>query len=166
MRKRFKYIAMQQVKREGAFGYYLTNPVSDKTRTLIISERISFLRQQAKLSQRDVCEIIGLAVTTYSGYEQGKHEPSLETICRLASLYSISADFILGVGFHDPYSDDITEHYLQCKDYNDLDMENLQESMVEVAIEQQQIETDLAGYDLPDDLIDSGDRDESGVSAE
>ena len=151
MKKRFRYIAIQHAKLDGSFGYYLASPVSDKTRTLIISERLSFLRQQAKLSQRDVCEIIGVAVTTYSGYEQGKHEPSLETICRLASLYNISADFILGVGFQDPYSDHIMEHYAHCKDFNDFDMEKLSDAMRDVAIEQHQYETDLAGYDIPDD---------------
>lgn len=104
---------------------------------------------QAKLSQRDLCEIIGIAVTTYSGYEQGKHEPSLETICRLADLYGISSDFILGVGFQDAYSDDIVRHYVDCKDGRDLDMESIRESMIHVAIEEQELASDLVGVELP-----------------
>lgn len=149
MKKRFRYIAIQNAKREGSFGHYLTTPVTDRTRTLIISERLSFLRQQAELSQRDVCEIIGVAVTTYSGYEQGKHEPSAETVCRLASLYKVSADFILGVDFFDPYSDEIMDHFIHCTD--DFDMKHLKESMVDVAIEENEYETGIAKYSSLDE---------------
>ena len=148
MKKRFRYLAIQNAKREGSFGHYLVSPVTDRTRTLIISERLSFLRQQAELSQRDVCEIIGVAVTTYSGYEQGKHEPSAETVCRLASLYKVSADFILGVGFYDPYSDEMMEHFIYSTD--DIDMKHLKESMIDVAIEENEYETGVSRYMDPD----------------
>ena len=36
MKKRFKYLALREAKNTGAFGHYLTMPVTDKTRTLII----------------------------------------------------------------------------------------------------------------------------------
>ena len=149
MKKRFRYLAIQDAKREGSFGHYLASPVTDRTRTLIISERLSFLRQQAELSQRDVCEIIGIAVTTYSGYEQGKHEPSAEIVCRLASLYKVSADFILGVGFHDPYSEEIMEHFAYST--NDIDMAHLRESMDDVAVEEHEYETGIAKYCILDE---------------
>ena len=89
MKKRFKYLAFREAKNTGAFGLYLTMPVTDKTRTLIIGDRLGYLRETAGLSQQDVCEIIGVAKTTYSGYELGQHEPTCETICRLAELYQI-----------------------------------------------------------------------------
>ena len=161
MKRRFRYIAIKYARMDGAFGRYLSMPISDRTRTTIIGERLSFLRQEAGLSQRDLCEIIGIAVTTYSGYEQGKHEPSAETVCRLAELYNISADFILGVGFNDPYDERIGEHYVECKGTDDLHMERLHDSMVQVAIEQHELEGDRAGLDDPDD--DPDDLDESGL---
>ena len=140
MKKRFKYLALREAKNTGAFGHYLTMPVTDKTRTLIIGERLGYLRETAGLSQQDVCEIIGVAKTTYSGYELGQHEPTCETICRLAELYQIETDFIIGKGFVDPYSDDITEHYFQCKGFNDLGMENITKTMNAIASEADKVE--------------------------
>ena len=112
----------------------------DSPRTLIIGERLGYLRETAGLSQQDVCEIIGVAKTTYSGYELGQHEPTCETICRLAELYQIETDFIIGKGFVDPYSDDITEHYFQCKGFNDLGMENITKTMNAIAAEADKVE--------------------------
>lgn len=140
MKKRFKYLALQEARRNGAFGHYLTMPVTDKTRTAIIGGRLAFLRTEAELSQQDVCEIIGVAKTTYSGYELGQHEPTCETICRLAELYKIDTDFILGKGFVDPNSEEVMEHYLQCKGYEDLEMKSLAESMALIAAEQAEAE--------------------------
>ena len=54
MKKRFKYLALREAKNTGAFGHYLTMPVTDKTRTLIIGERLGYLRETAGLSQQDV----------------------------------------------------------------------------------------------------------------
>lgn len=161
MKRRFRYLAIKFAREDGAFGRYLSMPISDRTRTAIIGERLSYLRQEAGLSQRDLCEIIGIAVTTYSGYEQGKHEPSAETICRLSELYHISADFILGVGFNDPYDERIDNHYIMCKGTDDLHMERLQESMAQVASEQHELEGDRAGVDSSED--DPDDPDESGI---
>ena len=139
MKKRFKYLALQEAKNSGAFGHYLTTPVTDRTRTAIIGERLAYLRAEAGLSQQDVCEIIGVAKTTYSGYELGQHEPTCETICRLAELYRIETDFILGKGFVDPYSDGITDHYLQCKGYEDVDMESIAKAMGAISAEAESV---------------------------
>ena len=56
-------------------------------------------------------------------------------VLRLAELYQIETDFIIGKGFVDPYSDDITEHYFQCKGFNDLGMENITKTMNAIAAE-------------------------------
>lgn len=140
MKRRFKYLALQEAKRNGAFGDYLTMPATDKTRTAIIGKRLAFLRAEAQLSQQDVCEIIGVAKTSYSGYELGQHEPTCEIICRLAELYKIETDFILGLGCVDPDSEEIMEHYLKCKGYEDLEMTSLAESMALIAVKQAEIE--------------------------
>lgn len=151
MKRRFKYDAIRIAAKDGAFGYYLAEPIDDKVRLEIVSNRLTYLRQQAKLSQRDVCEIIGVATTTYSGYEQGKHEPSTETVCRLACLYGVSADFILGVGFTSVDDDRIDEHYMKCKDFEDLNMEHLEQSMAKVDEAEELIEE---GNQLIEDALE------------
>lgn len=140
MKKRFKYLAIRHVREEGAFGEYLQSPVNDKTRTAIIGERLSFLRAEAGLSQRDVCEIIGVAPTTYSGYELGQHEPTCETICRLAELYHISTDFIIGLGAKSVDPDREMADYIQHKAVQDFKMENVKQSMAKVIDEAEKLE--------------------------
>lgn len=130
MKKRYKYLAIQEIKQLGVFGEYLKNPANEKVRREIIGKRLFFLREQAELSQKDVCEIIGVAPTTYSGYELGQHEPTAETICRIAELYRITPDFILGKGARDIDDERIYEQYILAKDANDLNMDEVKNALL------------------------------------
>lgn len=92
----------------GDFGQYLSSPLSAKQRTELIGSNLLFLRRRAGLSQKDVCDIIGSAPQTYSGYEKGKHEPTAETLVRLSHLYKTTLDFLMGRnsnGFEDDPND-------------------------------------------------------------
>ena len=80
---------------EGEFGEYLKAPLSNSERSIAVGRKMLLCRKNAGLSQGEVCAIIGLAPQTYSGYENGKHEPTLETLVRLSFLYSVSLDFLL-----------------------------------------------------------------------
>lgn len=80
----------------GTFGEYLMNPFDAKTRLKIVAENMAMCRKEAGMSQRDVCNIIGCAPQTYSGYEKGKHEPTVETLVRLSHLYKVTLDFLIG----------------------------------------------------------------------
>ena len=79
----------------GRIAHYMQNPYSAETRKQQVSRQIKDLRRQAGLTQREVCEIIQVTPQTYSGYENGKYEPTLETIVRLSLLYRVKADHIL-----------------------------------------------------------------------
>lgn len=130
MKKRYKYLAIQEVKKLRVFGEYLKDPATDKARREIIGERLAYLREQAELSQKDVCEIIGVAPTTYSGYEVGQHEPTAETICRIAELYKIAPEFILGKGAKTKNDERMPEQYITAKDANDLDMDTVKNAIL------------------------------------
>lgn len=58
--------------------------------------RMRDLREDAELSQTELAEALGIAQTTYSGYERGFREPSLEMLCRLADFFHTSTDYLLG----------------------------------------------------------------------
>lgn len=79
----------------GRIGAYMVDPYSAETRKQQVSQQMKELRKRANLTQREVCEIIRVTPQTYSGYEKGKYEPTLETIVRLALLYEVSTDHIL-----------------------------------------------------------------------
>ena len=74
---------------------YMKNPYGAEARKKIVSQKLKELRNKAGLTQKEVCEIIDVTPQTYSGYEKGKYEPTMETIVRLAILYNVSTDHIL-----------------------------------------------------------------------
>lgn len=58
--------------------------------------RMRDLREDAELSQTELAEALGIAQTTYSGYERGFREPSLDMLCRIADFFHTSTDYLLG----------------------------------------------------------------------
>ena len=71
--------------------------MDNKTRARIIGNTLQELRTKAGLSQKDICEYLPTTPQTYSGYENGRHEPSIETLVRLALLYNVSLDYLAGL---------------------------------------------------------------------
>ncbi|MNC36895.1 HTH-type transcriptional regulator ImmR [compost metagenome] len=62
----------------------------------MFSHRLRKLRTEAKLTQIEVSERLGIARTTYASYEQGNREPDLETLDKIASLFDVDIDYLLG----------------------------------------------------------------------
>lgn len=58
--------------------------------------RLSELRKEKGLSQKDFGKIIGAAQNTVSQWENGSREPDNETINRIANFFNISIDYLLG----------------------------------------------------------------------
>jgi len=61
-----------------------------------IAERVRELRTLKGLSQRAVGEAIGITERNYRKYEAGDNDPSASNIIKLADLFDVSADYILG----------------------------------------------------------------------
>ena len=137
MKKRYKYAKLERARMNGEFGEYLKQGISDKQRTAIIGKRIEFLRAQARMSQQDVSEIIGIPKSTYSGYELGQHEPSAETICRLAELFLVTTDFIIGKGYMtEELDNEALVDYMSEKRDQDFEMDELQTTMARIENEE------------------------------
>lgn len=79
----------------GKISKYMENPHSLESRKIEVGRQLQALRKKAGLTQREVCDIVEVTPQSYSGYEKGKYEPSLETVCRLAMLYGVTTDHIL-----------------------------------------------------------------------
>ncbi len=63
----------------------------------MIKLRIRDLRQENYLKQRDLAEYLNVTQQTYSRYEIGDLQPSLESVILLAEFYKTSVDYILGL---------------------------------------------------------------------
>ncbi|MBT2710080.1 helix-turn-helix transcriptional regulator [Pseudomonas sp. ISL-84] len=48
------------------------------------------------MTQKDVATFLGISESGYGYYEQGRNEPSLETLRKLASKYGVSVSYITG----------------------------------------------------------------------
>ncbi|MDQ0200179.1 helix-turn-helix domain-containing protein [Neobacillus ginsengisoli] len=59
-------------------------------------QRLSELRKERKWSLQDTADQLGIAKSTYAGYESGYREPSLQSLSQLADLFATSVDYILG----------------------------------------------------------------------
>ena len=58
----------------------------------IFSERLKDLRQEKQLSQKSVANKLGVAVSTYANWEQGRTEPSIYDIYNLLWVFDIEAN--------------------------------------------------------------------------
>jgi transcriptional regulator with XRE-family HTH domain len=64
-----------------------------------LSKKLTLLRQQNKLSQSEVARRIGISSSAVSAYEADQISPSLETLVKLANLFHVSTDYLLGVDY-------------------------------------------------------------------
>ena len=64
-----------------------------------LSKKLKLLRQQNKLSQSEVARRINVASSAVSAYEADEICPSLETLVKIADLYHVSIDYLLGVNY-------------------------------------------------------------------
>lgn len=55
------------------------------------------LRTKNGYTQSDVAEKIGISNVSYFRYENDKREPSATIIAKLAKIYNVSTDYIIGV---------------------------------------------------------------------
>ena len=60
------------------------------------STRLKQLRQHMNLRQEQVAKLIGVNKSAISSYENGARQPSFEILLRLANLYRVSTDYLLG----------------------------------------------------------------------
>lgn len=60
------------------------------------SNIIKELRRKEEMTQREVAEKIGVRYQSYQAYELGLSLPSLENFIKLADLFEVSLDYLIG----------------------------------------------------------------------
>ena len=59
-------------------------------------ENLKKLRIYEKKSTEDIASLLGISVQAYYRYENGQNEPNVENLCKLADLYNVSVDYLIG----------------------------------------------------------------------
>jgi len=60
-------------------------------------QRIKNLREDADLTQKEVCEYLHCSQQVYSDYELGKLDIPTDVLIRLSKLYKVSTDYLLNL---------------------------------------------------------------------
>ncbi len=61
-----------------------------------LSEKLKSLRKKAGLTQQQVADAVEIKRSAYAYYEIGKSSPKLAVMKKLAALYNVSVDELLG----------------------------------------------------------------------
>lgn len=61
-----------------------------------LGKRISKLRKQRNWTQGDLAEKIGMSTSTVAMWETDKRDPDSEMLTKIAALFDVTVDFILG----------------------------------------------------------------------
>ena len=57
--------------------------------------RLKELREENNVSQKEISEYLNIKQNTYSQYETGKRQLSIDTLIKLAKYYDVTTDYIL-----------------------------------------------------------------------
>lgn len=63
---------------------------------MVIGNRLKELREQNRLRQDQVARLVGVERPTVSLWENDLRQPSYQTLVRLANLYGVTTDYLLG----------------------------------------------------------------------
>ena len=58
--------------------------------------RLKSLRQEKKITQQDLANLLSVSASTVGMYEQQRRDPDTETLKQLAEYFNVSIDYLLG----------------------------------------------------------------------
>lgn len=83
-----------------------------------MGDKLKTLRIEKKLTQKQVADRIGLAISAVSSYESGTRYPSYDTLVKLTRIFHVSTDYLLGI-----------------TDKRNVDVSGLEEDEIEIVTE-------------------------------
>lgn len=90
----------------------------------MLGPRIAVLRREAGLSQAQLALRLGISPSTMGMYEQGRREPSMETVVAMAKVFRVSTDYLLTGMPAEPEQDAFQEMLLNRISSADRRLEN------------------------------------------
>ena len=59
-------------------------------------KRIRILRKEKNLKQEEAAKMLNLSISSYCRYERGEREPDAPVLWRMADLFEVSIDYLVG----------------------------------------------------------------------
>lgn len=66
-----------------------------------VGKRIKELRAAKSMTQADMAQRIGMTTSAVSSYEVSERQPSYDVLVKIAGLFNVTTDYLLGVGNKD-----------------------------------------------------------------
>lgn len=57
---------------------------------------IKYVREHKGITQKECADTLGITLRAWQTYEQGVSEPKQELLCRIADMFNVSLDYLLG----------------------------------------------------------------------
>ena len=64
---------------------------------IILGQHLKELREEQRLTQKQVAQALNLHTVTYLHYEKGQREPPLSVLADMALFFDVSVDYLLGL---------------------------------------------------------------------
>ncbi len=82
-------------------------------------DRLKLLRKEKRLTQVKLGEMLNYGYTAIANYESGRNQPSIPDLKKIASIFNVSMDYLLGVNdIRHPYViDDETAKFNEFRRY-------------------------------------------------
>tara|TARA_B100000508_G_scaffold138523_1_gene134797 strand:+ start:12839 stop:13174 length:336 start_codon:yes stop_codon:yes gene_type:complete len=90
---------------------------------LNIGERITQLRKQNNLSQEELAKRAAVSRTIIGNYERNANTPSIEVLLKLAKVFDVSVDYLIGEGQLSTLDKDVLK---RIEDIEELDADTKQ----------------------------------------
>ena len=65
--------------------------------TTVFPSRLKIARESIGATQKEIANILKIATSTYTNYEAGRSEPNIEAIAKMARMFEVSTDWLLGL---------------------------------------------------------------------
>ena len=68
-----------------------------KKKRSVFAHRLRILRRQTGVTQKEIAQSLNIDRSTYAYYETDKTNPDLITLRRMANIFQVSTDYLLGI---------------------------------------------------------------------
>lgn len=75
----------------------------------MLGARIAALRREAGLNQAELAKQLQISPSAVGMYEQGRREPSADTLVAIARLFQVSLDYLLTGSAQDPEAEQLEQ---------------------------------------------------------
>ncbi|OJU11654.1 MAG: hypothetical protein BGN88_07095 [Clostridiales bacterium 43-6] len=88
----------------------------------MLANKLKSLRVGCNLTQQQIADTINLDRSTYTYYEIGKTQPTIDTLIKLAKIFNVSVDFLLDYSniSNSTVLNDVVPTYQKTREIGDL----------------------------------------------